>query len=81
MKMKVLGVQSVDYVSRKTGNPVKGVTLHCAYKDSSVQGDMVEQVFISDSLDIKDIANVRPGVSVDVEYNRRGYVANLAIVG
>ena len=25
MKVKVLGIQSVDYVSRKTGNPVKGL--------------------------------------------------------
>nr|DAH77432.1 MAG TPA: hypothetical protein [Inoviridae sp.] len=33
MKVKVLGIQSVDYVSRKTGNPVKGVTLHSAFKD------------------------------------------------
>ena len=34
MKVKVLGIQSVDYVSRKTGNPVKGVTLHSAFKDA-----------------------------------------------
>ena len=34
MKYKVVGTQLVDYVSKKTGNPVKGVTLHALCKDS-----------------------------------------------
>lgn len=81
MKMKVVGMQSVDYVSRKTGNPVKGVTLFTVYKDNDVQGERADNLFVSDNLEIKDIANIKPGTMIDVVYNRRGYVADIAIVG
>ena len=50
MKVKVLGIQFVDYVSRKTGNPVKGVTLHSCYPDGQVKGEAVDSIFVSDNL-------------------------------
>ena len=53
MKVKVLGIQSVDYVSRKTGNPVKGVTLHSSFKDAQVEGESVSSIFVSDNLNLK----------------------------
>lgn len=79
MKVKVLGIQSVDYVSRKTGNPVKGVTLHSAFKDAQVEGESVASIFVSDNLNLKCVAEIRPGMLVDIEYNNRGYVCDLAI--
>lgn len=79
MKVKVLGIQSVDYVSRKTGNPVKGVTLHTTYKDAQVQGDATGNIFVSDNLGIPCVPEIRPGMMVNVEYNNRGYVAGLEI--
>ena len=79
MKVKVLGVQAVDYVSRKTGNPVKGVTLHSSYKDAQVAGECVSSIFVSDNLGIPCVSDIRPGMTVDVEYNNRGYVADVAI--
>lgn len=79
MKVKVLGIQAVDYTSRKTGNPVKGVTLHSAFKDAQVEGESVSSIFVSDNLGIKCVAEIRPGMLVDVEYNNRGYVCDLAI--
>lgn len=39
MKFRVLGVQQQDYISKRTGNPVKGVTLHCSAKDAQVVGE------------------------------------------
>ena len=62
MKVKVLGIQSVDYVSRKTGNPVKGVTLHSAFKDAQVEGESVSSIFVSDNLNLKCISEIRPGM-------------------
>ncbi len=79
MKVKVLGIQAVDYVSRKTGNPVKGTTLHAAFKDSQVMGEAVSNIFVSDNLRIPHIAEIQPGAIVDVEYNNRGYVCDVAI--
>lgn len=80
MKYEVLGTQAVDYISRKTGNPVKGVTLYVKYKDAQVHGDATANIFVSDNLGIGCIADVRPGSLVDVEYNNRGYVAGMSIV-
>ena len=79
MKVKVLGIQAVDYISRKTGNPVKGTTLHSCYKDAQTTGDAVSGIFVSDNLGISCISEIRPGMMVDVEYNNRGYVCNVAI--
>lgn len=79
MKFKVLGIQSVDYVSRRTGNPVKGVTLHSCFKDAQTQGEAVSAIFVSDNLGISCLPEIRPGMTVNVEYNNRGFVAGLEI--
>ena len=79
MKVKVLGIQFVDYVSRKTGNPVKGVTLHSCYPDGQVKGEAVDSIFVSDNLGLDFLYQILPGDEVDIEYNNRGYVAGAAL--
>ena len=78
MKVKVLGIQSVDYVSKRTGNPVKGVTLHSAFKDPQGRGEAVDGIFISDNLGLA-LSDIKPGDFVDVETNFRGYVTNVTV--
>lgn len=80
MKHKVVGIQLIDYVSKKTGNPVKGVTLHTLCKDSQVNGEMASQVFVSDQLGIEGLLSVPIGSTVDIEYNNRGYVCAVNFV-
>lgn len=80
MKVTVLGVQTVDYI-KKSGEPCKGVTLHTVFKDGQVVGDAVETVFINDNLGIACAYDVKPGMEVNLEYNRRGYLADLSILG
>lgn len=81
MKLTVLGTELIDYTSKKTGKPVKGISLHCALKQQGVDGQAVESVFISDALDCYPVmCSVTPGTTVDVEYNRRGYVADASVV-
>lgn len=80
MKAIVLGTQVVDYVSRKTNQPVKGYTLSVAYKNSQVQGHEVSNVFISDNLGIPGIIGIRSGACVNIEYNNRGYVCGLEVI-
>lgn len=80
MKVKVVGIQNVDYTSRKTGKPVKGTTLHVIFKDAEVAGEAVDGIFVSDALEIGSISQIQPGMVVDVEYNRRGFVSDVAIV-
>ena len=82
MKAKVLGIQKVDYVSRKTGNSVVGTTLHVSFKDSDVVGESVDNIFISDNLGLKDVlSSIKLGTMVGIEYNRRGFVSDVAILG
>lgn len=78
MKVKVLGVQFVDYTSRKTGKSVKGITLHSCYPDSQVKGEAVDPIFVSDNLGLDFLYQILPGDVVDIEYNNRGYVCNVA---
>lgn len=79
MKVKVLGVTAVDYTSKKTGQPVKGVTLHSSFKDAQTQGEAVDSIFISDNLGLSCVSEIRPGMMVNVEFNNRGYVAGVEI--
>lgn len=80
MRAKVLGTQTVDYVSKRTGEPVKGITFHVTYKDQQVRGEACDNVFVSDNLGIPGLVNIIPGSVIDVEYNKRGYVCGLAVV-
>ncbi len=80
MKVKVIGIQDVNYTSKKSGEIVKGVTLHASFKDSQVsKGEAVDNIFISDRLGLSCAYEIQPGMTVDVTYNNRGYVCDLAI--
>lgn len=80
MKVVILGVQKVDYVSRKSGHPVKGVTLHTKFKDAQVEGESVSSIFVSDNLELPSVSGLKPGQLVDVEYNNRGFVCDVRIL-
>lgn len=74
MKVKVLGIKKISYVSKKTNEQVKGNELHCAFKDANVYGTAVSPIYVSDNLGC-DILSIKPGDMVNIEYNNRGYVA------
>lgn len=81
MKAKVLGIQQVNYTSKKTGQPVLGTTLHCSLKDANVFGEAVDNIFISDNLGLKSVIdNITVGTLVNVEYNNRGYINDLTVI-
>lgn len=77
MKYKVLGIKRISYTSKKTNLPVKGVELHTAYKDGEVYGTAVCPIFISENLGSEVVNSINPGDHVSIEYNQRGYVANI----
>lgn len=80
MKAKVLGVQDVDYVSRKTGEKVTGTTLHICYDDVHVSGFAVDGVFLSSRLNLPILKDIKPETWIDIEYNNRGYVQNVTLI-
>lgn len=65
MKATVLGIKSVDYVSKKTGQPVQGAELHYVRELSNREvgnsvGQAVGTVFVSSKSPL--IARVSPAI-------------------
>lgn len=73
MEKKVVGKQAVDYISKKTNQPVVGVTLHTVGEDSRIEGMAVETIFVSKkSAMYDDVMKFPIGATVEVSYNRWG---------
>lgn len=74
MRKKLVGKQAVDYVSKKTNNPVTGVSLHVVGEDSRVEGMAVETIFVSTKSEkmYDDAMKCPLGCEIEVSYNRWG---------
>lgn len=78
MRVFVLGTERVSYTSKRTGQPVSGVSLHCAFKDPSVYGESVDKIFISDNLGIRPLVDkIMPQTYADIQTNFRGNVTDV----
>ena len=80
MKAKVVGTQILNFTNHDTGEIVKGVKLHCTYKDPDVNGEFCESFFVPDRLEIPGINDVKPGMEVDFERNRKGKACSFKIM-
>lgn len=71
---KLVGKQNVDYISKKTNQPVVGVSLHVVGEDSRVEGMAVETIFVSKKSEgmYDDALKFPIGAEVNVSYNRWG---------
>lgn len=77
---QLIGVQSVDYVSRKTNNQVTGVNLHCIVlgDGENLDGQAVERIFISSkSSAYNDVKSLKLGCTFSMYYNRYGNVESI----
>lgn len=79
MKCTVIGIQNVNYTSKRTGQPVVGISLHCSFPDMNTRGLAVDKFFVSDNLHL-DLNGIQPGDLVDVLFNNRGYVCDVCPV-
>lgn len=76
--MKIVGKQKVDYVSKKTGEQVTGVTLHCVGTNARVEGECVETIFISGKSGLfPEVSKMPVGKEISVSYNRYGSVESV----
>lgn len=73
MKYNVLGIEKVDYVSKKTGQPVRGTNLHCSQVENPdhVDGIRVERLYVPERV---HLGGLSVGDDVDVYFNRYGSV-------
>lgn len=79
---RLVGRETVDYVSKKTNNPVKGVSLHVVGGTSNrIEGEAVETIFISEKNDLYAAVMKAPlGSELKVSYNRFGSVEDMEII-
>ena len=80
MVYHVLGIETGDYVSKKTGQPVRGTNLHCTYPtdpdNKKIQGDRVERLYVPERVRVDGI---QLGDNVEVYFNRFGSVDSVQI--
>lgn len=86
--MEIIGIERVDYVSKKTNNPVKGYTFYCVGdKSGIIGGRFSESYFINDDnvkslLDtVKGEIKSLVGAHVRPYRNRYGNVEQLDRIG
>lgn len=79
--MEIIGKQRVDYISKKTNQPVRGVTLHVVGTRDDVEGRAVETLFISERSPIHAGVIAMPlGTEIRCSYNRWGNVESVVEV-
>lgn len=83
MGKEIVGKEKVDYVSKKTNNPVVGLTLHCVSDPVSrerFEGREVDTIFISNKSPMYDQCAAFPvGSKITVQYNRWGSVESVVL--
>ena len=83
MVKEIVGKEKVDYVSKKTNNPVVGLTLHCVGDAGSrerFEGREVDTIFISSKSPMHDqCASFPIGSKIIVQYNRWGFVESVVL--
>lgn len=77
VKGRALGTQKVDF-NTQDGKHISGTKLHWAFPDDNVEGEAVEAVFLREDIPLPAL---RPGQGIEVEYNRRGRVIAVAVIG
>lgn len=74
--MKVIGVREVDYESKKTGKPVRGVEVYVSYEDKKIVGVGTERLYVSEKY-FPDVCHMGKGLlgkEVHVSYNKYGNI-------
>ena len=84
MSKKIVGKEKVDYVSKKTNQPVTGLTFHCVgdpvVKSERFEGKEVDTIFISSKSPMyAQCAAYAIGSEITVQYNRWGSVESVLL--
>ncbi len=78
MLVKLLGIESISYNKKSTGELVSAVNLHCSYPDVHVNGDKCQSVFVSDSLGFRTLINTfSPGMDIILDFAPNGQLYQL----
>lgn len=77
----IVGIEKVNYTSKKTGREVVGTKLHLLHpvdeEDKNIIGQRVEDVYLSDEI---PVLGLNVGDNIDISYNKFGRVTKVEIV-
>lgn len=77
---KIIGIKNVDYVSKKTGKNVVGITLFLTETVEDVKGLACDSVYVSSaSRAYEDAKLCALGDDVEVGYNKYGQICSLCL--
>lgn len=81
--MEVIGIEKVDYISKKSNQRVEGLNLHCMsdpVETDSMSGRQVDRIFVSvRSGAWPSVQGLCLGASIKVLYNRYGSVDDVIV--
>lgn len=82
MKRKLVGLESVDYIKKSTGERVQGVKLHCTGKSAEVAGTTVNTVWISSKSQglMEIVSTLAVDDNLDIDFNNFGVVDNIEVI-
>lgn len=75
MKVKVIGIQPINYVN-KTGRQITGTKLHCAYEKDSIRGLAVDSFYLGNN--IPNVDKIKLNDTVNLYFDQYGKVDFLA---
>lgn len=77
MRIKICGIAEVNYISKKTGNPITGQKVYFTFLDQDVRGEACDTAFLRvEQMVDPDI--VLPATA-DLYYNKYGGIDELII--
>lgn len=84
MKVKLIGVRSINFEDKKTGNEISGIKLFIAYPETDVYGLMTDDRFISDNVFVSFGVPVKDLIEsidsdINLEINPKGKVVGISL--
>lgn len=76
MQTKILGIQVVDFTNKDTGEIIKGVSLHTAFKEKGINGLAVQRFFIRDG-SIALPKDIQANEVLEVSFNYKGHIESI----
>lgn len=76
MMFEILGIEKVDYTSKRTGQQVRGTNLYCVdgQPHAGLVGQRTEKLYVKEAIDCSSLSL---GDRIEVYYNRYGSVESV----
>ena len=76
LQRKFLGIQEVDFTNKDTGEIIRGVSLHTAFKEDGISGLAVRKFFIRDG-SIALPKDIQVNEVLDLGFNYKGRIESI----